>query len=640
MPMEAPRARAVVVPFGVPKESRGIGIGLAALVHGFTQLDGGSVALAQLTARRKGDATRNHASPVETFLPPSAWRDLSQSGDTPPGVTLVVTGSFEPPAVGAGHLQLLAFDARDGRTLSRVEAHLDGDHAGGALLDAFEEMWRSVGGELGVLRDLRDLPWEALESILLAERCALHDPARGGPHDRLAALMHLSRAVGDAPEAKFPAGRLAAIALEMALGSPVDAGIASAALRTLTRAAIDAPTQPEIFEACAALHLRLGSYEDAEKMALGAIERDASRGRVYALLSESRRARGDLAGAAAAAERGLDVTPDEAALYNELGMIRVAEGDLTAARAAWRAAQERDPTFPPAFANVADLALKDADPLAAQRLVDAALAARSAHPEVLRRAIFLALAAESEGLPRAARVAELARGLLARIPNDAWGAMMLGRSLAQLGEREEAIARLKSVETSARDGTLGAEAQRMRFSLEDPASALELEAVVRAALGATLADVPVIAARARRLAEQHAVWLAPYALGIAERRLGNWPGARRAFEAALVHSPGACPVRLELTGACIVLEDPQTAVTHAARARELEGDTPRGLGALAAAELAAGRGGDALATIQRAVELDPDDAANRALAAKIRVALRPPRSVVARLVRALVRKRG
>src|SRR6187549_2881968 len=94
--------RAVVIPFGVPDDGRGLGLGLAALVHSFAQIDGESVALAQLLARSgttppappvedddddlAGDE-RDHAlatpstepGPVEAFVPPRAWKDLTSS---------------------------------------------------------------------------------------------------------------------------------------------------------------------------------------------------------------------------------------------------------------------------------------------------------------------------------------------------------------------------------------------------------------------------------------------------------------------------------------------------------------------------------------------------------------------------------
>src|SRR6187549_2708794 len=94
--------RAVVIPFGVPDDGRGLGLGLAALVHSFAQIDGESVALAQLLARKTSSSTDDidgdeeddppafaHSSgdpsPVEAFVPPQAWKDLTGTGTTPPG---------------------------------------------------------------------------------------------------------------------------------------------------------------------------------------------------------------------------------------------------------------------------------------------------------------------------------------------------------------------------------------------------------------------------------------------------------------------------------------------------------------------------------------------------------------------------
>src|SRR5262249_34836514 len=159
--------------------------GLAALVHAFARLEGEGVALAQLHARRT-DEPEAPVLPMEAFVPPSAWKDLAGAGQAPPGVALVLTGAFEPPSEGRGLIQLLVFDPKDGVTRGKVEAHVDGASAGRTILAAFDELWSKVGGgDLGVVRDIEDLSWEALESVLLAERCALHDPARGGPHDRL-----------------------------------------------------------------------------------------------------------------------------------------------------------------------------------------------------------------------------------------------------------------------------------------------------------------------------------------------------------------------------------------------------------------------------------------------------------------------
>src|SRR5688500_5006960 len=267
-----PSPRAVVIPFGVPDDGRGLGLGLAALVHSFAQIDGESVALAQLLARRStpairdtndddeeddGEASEDEVraeplppAPVEAFIPPHAWKDLLGNGNAP-DVSFVVTGAFEPPTDGRGLIQLLVFGAKDGRTHARVEALVDEKNAGQALIAALEEAWSQLPGnlgQLGTVRDIGDLSWEAPESVLRAERCALHDPLRGGPHDRLAAMVHLGRAIGDAPEARFPATRLAALALDVAVATPSDPKLADAALRALLRATEDAPDNADLVE--------------------------------------------------------------------------------------------------------------------------------------------------------------------------------------------------------------------------------------------------------------------------------------------------------------------------------------------------------------------------------------------------------
>ena len=130
--------RAVVIPFGVPTEGRGLGIGLAALVHGFAQLEGQGVALAQLQQRSPegdGPSAKGPDQPVEAFVPPSAWRDLAGRGGTPADVTIVVTGALEPPGEGRGALQVLVFDAKDGSTRAKIDTVLDEQRAGEGILE-------------------------------------------------------------------------------------------------------------------------------------------------------------------------------------------------------------------------------------------------------------------------------------------------------------------------------------------------------------------------------------------------------------------------------------------------------------------------------------------------------------------------
>ena len=610
--------RAVVIPFGVPQEGRGLGLGLAALVHSFALLDGQNMALAQLLAKSKDDAT-SAPSPVEAFVPPQAWRELAGTGNAPVDVGVVMTGAFEPPSEGRGLISLLAFDAKDGTTRAKVEAHIDEIHAGRTILAAFEELFSKVGGgELGFVRDIVDLEWDVLESVLHAERCALHDPLRGGPHDRLAALLHLGRAVGDAPEARYPAGRLAALALDAATSPMSTVSLAGAALRALTRASVDAPGQVDLLEATAAVHVRFGNAEQAEASANDAIVHAPERTRLYVLLSEARRARGNLDGAMEAIERGLLHSSGDGLLWTERGAVLHERGNIVEAEAAWRAVLSREPLHAPAFGNLASSVMKRGDSGTAQELVDQALVARNVHPDVLRRALQMALATEDDGVARSARLASLARALLERMPNDAWAGFVLARALAQTGDHALAAEHLARVEALVPESAIAAEAQRGRFALTSPAQATELEAVLRAAYTAPAPDLEVIASRGRRLAEQHPVWSAPFAVGVAERRRERWGQAREAFESAIRACAGCTPAHMELVAVFVALKDPDAALRHADRACVLEGETPRTLAVRATALLAAGRRDDAQSTIDRAIELDGTDEANRALAERIR----------------------
>ena len=171
------------------------------MVHTFAHIAGGGVAIAQLHGRRNEDPVGAPPSPVEAFVPPSAWHDIA--GEARSGVGVVLTGMFEPPGEGDGAIQLLAFDSRDGKTRARVDARLDEGQAGASLVGALEQLWSPLGGEIGALQGLSELAWEPLESVLRAERCALHDPMRGGPHDRSAcARRPLGRAHRDHRAAK------------------------------------------------------------------------------------------------------------------------------------------------------------------------------------------------------------------------------------------------------------------------------------------------------------------------------------------------------------------------------------------------------------------------------------------------------
>ncbi len=598
-------SRAVVVPFGVPSEGRGLGLGLAALVHSFAQVDGSGVAIAQLQARERGQGTVY--SPVEAFLSPSAWRDIAGRGDGPAGVGMVLTGAFEPPSGGQGTIQLLAFDPRDGRTRAKMDVPLDEQRAGASIVEALDELWTSVGGGIGALTALRDLEWDSLESVLRAERCALHDPARGGRHDRLAAMLHLGRAIGDAPSARYPAERLASIALETAVGPALDPKLASAAVRALERAVTDASTHVELVEALAALLLRLGQPREAERRMNTVIAIAPTRPRPYALLAQSLRAQGRLDDAQAALVAGAAASSGDVLLTIERGMVLTAMGDLRGAGAAWREVLARDPANHVAFGRLGAMALVTHDTATAQSLVDAALGARDAHPDVFRGAVRLALDSEADGLARASRIQRLCQRLIEQVPDDAAGLLALARALVVLGERSSARVRLAQIERVAPQSAPAAEAQLVRLALDSPNANLEVGSVLRAARSAATGDLADVAARGRRLATAHGAWMGWLAAGVAERRRGRWEAARGALELALEIAPGAVAVRLEMADALQALEDTAGAVSNAEALVTLEGPTPKSLGLLARAQAAAGRDAEAVETARRALSMQPED---------------------------------
>ena len=629
-----PAPRAVVIPFGVPTEGRGLGLGLAALVHMSVHVQGDGVALAQLHARRgdergEGQDPASAPLPVEAFVPPSAWKDIAGRGDPRDeahhAVGVVLTGSFEPPTEGQGIIRLLAFDSRDGRTCARVDAPVDDEHAGATLVGALEQLWSGLGGEIGALAGLRGLGWEPLESVLRAERCALHDPARGGPHDRVAAMLHLGRAIEEAPDARYPAERLASIATDAALGSTLDARVASTAVRALERAVDDAPAQLELVEALGTLLLRLGRARDAELRMNAAIADAPRRSRPYALLAQALRVQRKLEEAMVVLDAGLARTGGDAALLTERGVLLSEFGDVGGAGRAWREALAREPLHPAAYGLLAALHLRARDAAGSQTLIDAALAAPRAHPDVLRRALQLALSTEADGLARAARVARLCERLLEILPEDTQASLMFARALVALDDPKRARERLALVDRLAPTSAAAAEAQITRLMLDDPGADRALQSVTRAARTAPIEELADVAARARRLATLHGAWMGWMAAAIAEQRRGRWAAARGALEVALEAAPGASAAHVELAAVLLELGDPAGGLAHAERAMALEGGSARVLLALARTLSASGRRDEAVATAERAVTTYPDDPAARALAAKLRERPAAPR---------------
>lgn len=211
--MDPPRApRALVIPFGVPDAGKGLGLGLASLVHSFARLDDGDVALAQLRAHASDGGVTGI---VEAFVTGAQWRAMPGSEDTPANVSVVLTGALEPPRDGRGAFSVLAFDARTGEARAKCEAVLDFDGVGRTIVSTLETLCGRVGGDVGALRGIESLSWDALESVLLAETWRVRALSGSDPTGAVAALAHLGRAVSEAQGAAFPAERLATVAVEI-----------------------------------------------------------------------------------------------------------------------------------------------------------------------------------------------------------------------------------------------------------------------------------------------------------------------------------------------------------------------------------------------------------------------------------------
>jgi tetratricopeptide (TPR) repeat protein len=324
-------------------------------------------------------------------------------------------------------------------------------------------------------------------------------------------------------------------------------------------------------------------------------------------LSEARRREGDLDGALQAVDAGLREVRDDGLLASERALVLRERGDLAGAERGWKRVLSRDSVYPSAFVHLATLAADRKDLALAQALVDEALAAPHARPEVLRRAIQLAVATEADGVPRAARVAKLALALVERVPIDAWAFLVLAQAKVRLGDTAQALEAFGRVLSLAPQTALAAEAQRERLACSDPRASLEIEALLRASESAAVVDLERVAAHGRSLASLHNVWTAEFARGVAEKRLGRLAAARTAFEDALKLAAGATPAHLELVPLCLSAGDVAAAVEHAEKIATLEGKTPRALSGLAVAYEAAGRTEEARAAARAALAVAPDD---------------------------------
>jgi tetratricopeptide (TPR) repeat protein len=264
------------------------------------------------------------------------------------------------------------------------------------------------------------------------------------------------------------------------------------------------------------------------------------------VVAELARRRGDREAARQELLRGLEQAGPDAGLEVELAALHKETGDAAGARRLLQQVLARHPHHGDAFSHLAALALLERDVDLASDLVDRALALEPPSLAVLRPAMELALQAEPEGLPRAARLRALCRRVLAQAPDDGWASVLEGAALAQAGERDQALAILVAVTTRFPDSPFAAEAARGILVIEEPDIATELESLLKEGEGASPERARLLAERARRLAPKKPVWVHPFTVGALERRAGRTAEARAALAEATALAPAAPPVHREL----------------------------------------------------------------------------------------------
>jgi predicted Zn-dependent protease len=545
-------AQAIVVPFGTAEP--GLGLGLAALLHGFLRRGKAPVGFAQLRGEPKG----NQPAPlIEALVEPTSWVAMAQrSPDRPVGIEHVITGAIGSPDAAdddaTSTFTVRLFSERDARVFAHVTREFEEENAGNALVEALRDALAPHGYELGPVADLASLSWEGLASVLRAEKSALLDATLHGPGDPIAATMHLARAVSDNPENPYAARRLAAFAHAYAEAHRFAKPESENVLRTLEGAVRDAPDQVELREALALVHAHAGDAARADALAQGIVEREPKRAMARLVRSMVARRAGRFDDAIAIVDAGLALEPHDPVLRTELGTAWAEAGQLVRAEREWMTVLARYRAHPAAFANCAGLAMHRNDPLLAEKLVDEAMHIEGP-AEVLRGAVDLALAFEPEGTARASRIATLLQRLASIAPDDPWARLQLAKVRVQLGDLDDAIRHLRDIERAAPQTHYGAEARLARFRLEEPTASMELESALRAAFGSVASDLDGIAARGRRLSGEHAIWLADAVTAEALRRKGDRRGTRAALELGRSRAPGSG--LLTLLGVILALEE-------------------------------------------------------------------------------------
>lgn len=306
----------------------------------------------------------------------------------------------------------------------------------------------------------------------------------------------------------------------------------------------------------------------------------------------------DFPAASAAYRNARRLAPAEARWAHYHGRVLRREGDLEAAREAFRAALERAPGDGPTLARLAELELLAGRPEAAASLL--ADHAGAGDPPFL---VYLAGRAAFEAGDSATAVPLLERAL-----REAPGApavhQVLGLACRELGRDEEARGHLEAAAEGAGAGPLVLDDPRMAAVHALRAGAVELARAGRAALqeGRTAEAVETLTAAAERAPERADVRIQ---LARALLRRGRPLEAERILRQAVELEPELPGARLALGGLLAREGSLVAAETELREAHRLDPDSFEAAWQLAEVLRRTARCGDAVPLYRRAAALDP-----------------------------------
>jgi len=510
-----------LLPFATSEETRGLGLGFSAFVRVLAESAGSHTSLAQVfreTADGKLEAQ-------ELELDTVGLSSLTSRGEVPPMVTHVLTGRIEAPGADPGYLRLSVLDVQSGRRSITVESPFDNEDAGPTFARSLGELSAGTSLRFPDTAPIAALSWASLGELLRAERCLLFNPREGRPSDVNAALLHFERAIAEAGDTPgLPARRLASMVREAALESPTQRWL-DAAARSVGRARVDAPDDPDLLESAAQLGLARGIPGDARealKQASPGNERvwtTVLRVRLEAITQGP-------ASALQMLDAGLAHAPTDPLMLSERGRLLAATGRVAEAAAVLDRVLGAFPCFPYAYAALAAIA-KDADDAAtASRLLDMVFTMQVRAPQVMRAAFDLMAVFEPPGIARASRRLTLLEAMRHGPHDPIQWRIQAAEAHTESGDTKRALRLLEEARAKCTTAAEHQDIVHARLQIATPTLLLAADANMRAAKTLEVSDLRALIERAERLGRE--TEYAPFfiAAGIAAERLGDHARAR------------------------------------------------------------------------------------------------------------------